>query len=81
MTNGAFGHNCEMGRRNDQKQPSFFNVFLGKHAYFDYYRVWITEITFAGRHVAPLGFIIMISSQSAFKLELILINHNAAINN
>ena len=29
MTNGAFGHNCEMGRRNDQQQPSFFNVFIG----------------------------------------------------
>jgi hypothetical protein len=29
MTDGAFGHNCEMGRRNDQKQPSFFNVFIG----------------------------------------------------
>jgi hypothetical protein len=29
MTDGAFGHNCEMGRRNDQKHPSFFNVFIG----------------------------------------------------
>ena len=29
MTDGAFGHNCEMRRRNDQKQPSFFNVFIG----------------------------------------------------
>jgi hypothetical protein len=29
MTDGAFGHNGEMGRRNDQKQPSFFNVFIG----------------------------------------------------